>query len=145
MERINLHESHVIIIFRYTIYDLPVTSSNYLWDNSTTLVVVCGSVTEDIVKELLQYLVSGGQLLCLCSDLLHSVLKTFTTAEVGDVERFLDECVCSCVDLQVREHELVRFSYGEWKRVKMMHHIFCYQASPAKKQFSKDSDHSHSR
>lgn len=24
----------------------------------------------------------------------------------------------------------------------MMHHIFCYQASPAKKQFSKDSDQS---
>lgn len=43
---------------------------------------------------------------------------------------------------QVREHELVRFSYGEWKGVKMMHHIFCYQPSPAKKQFSKDSDQS---
>lgn len=43
---------------------------------------------------------------------------------------------------KVREHELVRFSYGEWKGVKMMHHIFCYQPSPAKKQFSKDSDQS---
>ena len=49
--------------------------------------------------------------------------------------------ICSYI-FQVREHELVRFSYGDWKRVRMMHHIFCYQASPARKQFSKDSDQS---
>ncbi|KAK4878109.1 hypothetical protein RN001_010615 [Aquatica leii] len=46
--------------------------------------------------------------------------------------------------LLFREHELVRFSYENWKRVKMMHHVFCYQASPAKRQFSKDSDQSNS-
>lgn len=108
---------------KYTLYDLPTNPSSQGWNSSTVLVVVCGTVPANLVNNLLQYLVTGGQLLCLCSDLLYSVLHTFTTAEV-------------------REHELVRFSYDQWKQVKMMHHIFCYQASPAKKQFSKDSDHS---
>ncbi|CAH2017001.1 unnamed protein product [Acanthoscelides obtectus] len=108
---------------KYTIYDLPMDSKQMIWDQSTVLVVVCGTVPPNLTFNLLQYLLQGGQLLCLCSDLLYSVLHTFTTAEV-------------------REHELVCFNYGRWKNVKMMHHIFCYQASPAKKQFSKDSDHS---
>ncbi|CAH1132028.1 unnamed protein product [Ceutorhynchus assimilis] len=105
---------------KYTIYDLP-TTGPLTWRESTALVVVCGNMDPKLTTNLLNYLLSGGQLLCLCSDLLYSVLHTFTTAEV-------------------REHELVRFSYGKWRNVKMMHHIFCYQASPAKKQFSKDSD-----
>ncbi|XP_060532773.1 biotin--protein ligase [Cylas formicarius] len=105
---------------KYTIYDLPDTGKSP-WTDSTALVVVCGAVESKLAANLMKFLFNGGQLLCLCSDLLYSVLHTFTTAEV-------------------REHELVRFSYGKWKRVKMMHHIFCYQASPAKKQFSKDSD-----
>ncbi|KAJ8939503.1 hypothetical protein NQ314_011118 [Rhamnusium bicolor] len=108
---------------KYIVYDLPTNPNQMAWNGSTVLVVVCGTVSPDMTSHLLQYLLSGGQLLCLCSDLLYSVLHTFTTAEV-------------------REHELVRFTYGKWKQVKMMHHIFCYQASPAKKQFSKDSDHS---
>ncbi|XP_044261348.1 biotin--protein ligase [Tribolium madens] len=108
---------------KYTIYDLPTSSKHTGWDKSTVLVVVCGSVPPDLTSNLIQYLLTGGQLLSICSDLMYSILYTFTTAEV-------------------REHELVRFSYGQWQHVKMMHHIFCYQASPAKKQFSKDSDHS---
>lgn len=108
---------------KYTIYDLPAVTSASInsWKGTTNLVIVCGNVNSELTNQLLQYLVTGGQLLCLCSDLLYSVLQTFSTAEV-------------------REHELVRFSYGEWRRVKMMHHVFCYQASPAKKQFSKDSE-----
>ncbi|XP_045466923.1 uncharacterized protein LOC123675586 [Harmonia axyridis] len=106
---------------KYIVYDLPTNISAYpVWCDSTSLVVICGATTPDITSHLLHYLVHGGQLLCLCSDLLNSLLTVFSTAEV-------------------REHELVRFSYGEWKRVKMMHHIFCYQASPAKKQFSQGS------
>ncbi|CAH1110239.1 unnamed protein product [Psylliodes chrysocephalus] len=108
---------------KYTIYDLPTDPKQMMWNDSTVLVVVCGNVPPNLTFHLLQFLLTGGQLLCLCSDFLYSVLHTFTTAEV-------------------REHELVRFSYGKWKQVKMMHHIFCYQASPTKKQFSKDSDHS---
>lgn len=105
---------------KYVIYDLPLTGKA-TWADSTALVVVCGAVDPNLTSSLMKFLLNGGQLLCLCSDLLYSVLHTFTTAEV-------------------REHELVRFSYDKWKNVKMMHHIFCYQASPAKKQFSKDSD-----
>lgn len=108
-------------IFRYTIYDLPISSKQSTWNKSTVLVVVCGTVPSELTSNLISYFLNGGQLLCLCSDLMYSVLHTFTTAEV-------------------REHELVRFSYGSWEHVQMMHHIFCYQASPAKKQFSKDSD-----
>ncbi|XP_072379075.1 biotin--protein ligase isoform X1 [Diabrotica undecimpunctata] len=108
---------------KYVIYDLPTDPKQSMWNDSTALVVVCGNVPPNLTSQLLQYLLDGGQLLCLCSDFLYCVLHTFTTAEV-------------------REHELVRFSYGQWTQVKMMHHIFCYQASPTKKQFSKESDHS---
>ncbi|XP_057664831.1 biotin--protein ligase [Diorhabda carinulata] len=108
---------------KYVIYDLPIDSKQNVWNDSTALVVVCGDIPPNLTSHLLQYFLNGGQLLCLCSDFLYSVLNTFTTAEV-------------------REHELVRFSYGQWKQVKMMHHIFCYQASPTKKQFSKESDQS---
>lgn len=71
------------IFFRYTIYDLPMTPNQTVWNGSTVLVVVCGTVPPNLTFYLLQYLLSGGQLLCLCSDLLYSVLHTFTTAEVG--------------------------------------------------------------
>lgn len=108
---------------KYVIYDLPIDPKQNVWNDSTALVVVCGDIPPTLTSHLLQYFLNGGQLLCLCSDFLYSVLHTFTTAEV-------------------REHELVRFSYGQWKQVKMMHHIFCYQASPTKKQFSKESDQS---
>lgn len=64
----------------------------HLADNCT-LAVVCGNVPPSLTNQLLRYLLTGGQMLCLCSDLLNSVLHTFATAEV-------------------REHELVRFSYG---------------------------------
>ncbi|VVD03597.1 unnamed protein product [Leptidea sinapis] len=75
---------------------------------------------------LLAHLLDGGRLLALCSDLLHTVLPHYKTAEI-------------------RENEVVQFSYDKWKSVKMKHHIFCYQASPAKKQFSTESDRQPSR
>ena len=83
------------------------------------LIVVCGNIENKIAIQLMEYMVQGGKLLVLCSDLLHILLPTFKTAEV-------------------RENELVRFSYGKWKHVLMMHHIFCYQASPVKTRFSQD-------
>lgn len=119
------------------------TPNQTVWNGSTVLVVVCGTVPPNLTFYLLQYLLSGGQLLCLCSDLLYSVLHTFTTAEVSYRYYHPTEIITSF--FQVREHELVRFTYGKWRQVRMMHHIFCYQASPAKKQFSKDSDHSNQR
>lgn len=91
--------------------------------DQTVLVIVCGNVGSEISSQLVEYMVRGGQLLALCSDILHTLLPSFKTAEV-------------------REHELVRFSYGKWQHVQMMHHIFCYQASPVKTQFSQDHDES---
>ncbi|XP_050314465.1 biotin--protein ligase isoform X2 [Anthonomus grandis grandis] len=122
LARTNVKEALETILnkLRYTIYDLP-KGGSLAWRETAALVVVCGNVDPKLTYHLMKYLLNGGQLLCLCSDLLYSVLHNFTTAEV-------------------REHELVRFTYGKWRNVKMMHHVFCYQASPAKKQFSKDSD-----
>lgn len=107
----------------YTVY--PLTSAQVLtriWMDHTRLLIVCGSANEtEIGNCFLDYFFKGGKVLCLCSDLLGLVLPTYHTAEV-------------------REHELVQFSYGKWQNIKMMHHIFCYQPSPIKKHFSHDSD-----
>lgn len=81
--------------------------------------IVCGNVGNDVASQVVEFLVHGGKLLALCSDILKTLLPTFKTAEV-------------------RENELVRFSYGKWKHVRMMHHVFCYQASPVKTKFSQD-------
>lgn len=84
------------------------------------LVVVYGIVGHEVASQLVEYIVNGGKLLALCSDVLNLLLPAFKTAEV-------------------RENELVRFSYGKWKHVRMLHHIFCYQASPVKTKFHDDS------
>lgn len=89
--------------------------------DNAILLIVCGSVTEEIGLLLTEYFLKGGNMLCLCSDVLHIVLPTYRTAEI-------------------REQELVQFSYGRWQKIKMMHHIFCYQPSPVKKNFSTDSE-----
>ncbi|XP_070491225.1 uncharacterized protein Hcs isoform X2 [Chironomus tepperi] len=107
----------------YTIYPLSIQQvRERIWLDNTTLLVVCGGINgSDISQIFLEYFFKGGKILCLCSDLLRQVLPTYHTAEV-------------------REHELVQFSYGQWKNIKMMHHIFCYQPSPIRKHFSQDSD-----
>ncbi|XP_039490165.1 biotin--protein ligase isoform X2 [Drosophila santomea] len=114
----------------YTIYPLmPQQVAQKYWMEQTALLVVCGSVAPGIGQILVDYFLQGGKLLSLCSDILHFVLPNYRTAEV-------------------REHELVQFSYDKWQRVKMMHHIFCYHPSPVKKHFSTDSEESaksHSR
>ncbi len=107
----------------YIVYPLGVQEvQSKIWIDNTILLVVCGSVNGSNISEVfLEYFFRGGKILCLCSDLLRQVLPTYHTAEV-------------------REHELVQFSYGKWKNIKMMHHIFCYQPSPIRKHFSQDSD-----
>ncbi|XP_017082197.2 biotin--protein ligase isoform X2 [Drosophila eugracilis] len=114
----------------YTIYPLmPQQAAQKHWTEQTALLVVCGSVAPGIGQILVDYFLQGGKVLSLCSDILHFILPNYRTAEV-------------------REHELVQFSYDKWQRVKMMHHIFCYQPSPVKKHFSTDSEEStksHSR
>uniref|UniRef100_A0A1L8E040 Putative biotin holocarboxylase synthetase/biotin-protein ligase n=1 Tax=Nyssomyia neivai TaxID=330878 RepID=A0A1L8E040_9DIPT len=106
----------------YTIYPLtPGQVKQRIWMENTTLLVVSGSVAAGVAETLQEFFLNGGKMLCLCSDLIHIVLPTYRTAEV-------------------REHELVQFSYGRWRQVRMMHHIFCYQPSPVKKHFSHDSD-----
>ncbi|EDV92861.1 biotin--protein ligase isoform X2 [Drosophila grimshawi] len=108
----------------YTIYPLtPQQAGQKHWIEQTALLVVCGSVPPNIGQILVDYFLHGGKVLSLCSDILHFILPNYRTAEV-------------------REHELVQFSYDKWQRVKMMHHIFCYQPSPVKKNFSTDSEES---
>lgn len=106
----------------YTVYPLsPNEVKTKIWLENTTMLVVCGSVSQEIGQILLDYFLKGGKMLCLCSDLLRIILPTYRTAEV-------------------REHELVQFSYGKWQKIKMMHHIFCYQPSPVKKHFSTEGE-----
>ncbi|XP_034485614.1 biotin--protein ligase isoform X3 [Drosophila innubila] len=108
----------------YTIYALtPQQAAQKFWMEQTALLVVCGSVATTVGQILVDYFLHGGKVLSLCSDILHFILPNYRTAEV-------------------REHELVQFSYDKWQRVKMMHHIFCYQPSPVKKNFSTDSEES---
>uniref|UniRef100_A0A182QK98 BPL/LPL catalytic domain-containing protein n=1 Tax=Anopheles farauti TaxID=69004 RepID=A0A182QK98_9DIPT len=106
----------------YTIY--PITTSQAMassWQQSTVLIIVAGSLDTDVRKILLDYFLHGGLVFSLCSDLLDIILPDSKTAEI-------------------RERELVSFSYRKWKQIKMLHHIFCYQLSPAKKQFSLESE-----
>ncbi|XP_012287095.1 biotin--protein ligase isoform X2 [Orussus abietinus] len=107
---------------KYIVYILSASEAcSDIWVKQAILVIVCGNVGNEVASQLVEYMVKGGKLLALCSDTLHTLLPSFKTAEV-------------------REHELVRFSYGKWKHVRMMHHIFCYQASPAKTRFSQDHE-----
>lgn len=107
---------------RYTIYELNTEQlKTTFWIDSTTLLIVCGPTSQVIGSILMEYYLCGGKMLCLCSDVLNMVLPMYRTAEV-------------------RENELVQFSYGEWQKVQLMHHIFCYHPSPIKKHFSVDSD-----
>lgn len=92
-----------------------------VWINQVALVVICGNIDSEIKTQLVEYVIHGGKLLALCSDMLHTLLPSFKTAEV-------------------RESELVHFSYGKWKHVRMMHDIFCYHASPVRARFSQDQE-----
>ncbi|XP_050355144.1 biotin--protein ligase isoform X2 [Nymphalis io] len=106
---------------RYTVYSVSREAlCGGAWRGRAALVAVAGCAGR-AAPLLLAHLLDGGRLLALCSDLLHTVLPHYKTAEI-------------------RENEVVQFSYDKWKSVKMKHHIFCYQASPAKKQFSTESD-----
>ncbi|XP_075145553.1 holocarboxylase synthetase-like protein isoform X2 [Haematobia irritans] len=129
-ETATARESAIIILKEiladntYTIY--PMTQQQVeqqQWLNTTALLCVCGSVVNSLGELFVDYFLHGGKVLSLCSDVLHFILPTYRTAEV-------------------RERELVQFSYDKWEKVKMMHHIFCYQPSPVKKNFSTDSDDS---
>ncbi|XP_037948879.1 biotin--protein ligase isoform X2 [Teleopsis dalmanni] len=114
----------ILEIDLYTVYAMTTEQvEKKFWVDNTALLVVCGTVALNIGEIFVDYFLHGGRVLSLCSDILHFILPTYRTAEV-------------------REHELVQFSYNKWPKVNMMHHIFCYQPSPVKKNFSTDSDDS---
>lgn len=107
---------------RYAIYTLTSDEARSdAWIENAALAVVCGNVGNEIGSQIIEYILRGGKLLALCSDIIHILLPSFKTAEV-------------------RENELVHFSYGKWKHVRMMHHIFCYQASPVRTRFSQENE-----
>lgn len=107
---------------RYTIYELKTEQlKTSFWIDNTTLLIVCGPTSPQVGSILMEYFLCGGKMLCLCSDVLNMVLPIYRTAEV-------------------RESELVQFSYGRWQKIQLMHHIFCYHPSPIKKHFSLDND-----
>lgn len=107
---------------RYTIYELNTEQlKSSIWIDNTTLLIVCGPTSPQVGSILMEYFLCGGKMLCLCSDVLNMVLPIYRTAEV-------------------REQELVQFSYSHWQKISLMHHIFCYHQSPIKKHFSLEND-----
>lgn len=107
---------------RYTIYYLtPLDAPKNNWVNQVALVVVCGNILNNAADRILEYIIHGGKVLALCSNMLYILLPSFKTAEM-------------------RENELVCLSYGKWKRVHMMHDITCYQASPRRNHFQDFDD-----
>lgn len=107
---------------RYTIYELKAEQlKTSFWIDNTTLLIVCGAISPQFGSILMEYFLCGGKMLCLCSDVLNMLLPIYRTAEV-------------------RESELVQFSYGRWHKIQLMHHIFCYHPSPIKKHFSLEND-----
>ncbi|XP_037897765.1 biotin--protein ligase isoform X2 [Glossina fuscipes] len=118
----NLAENAMSFPCSYTIYNLTEEIvEKKCWPDTTFLLVVCGPIPAAFGEIFVDYFLRGGKVLSLCSDVLHFILPNYRTAEV-------------------REHELVQFSYDKWHKVKMMHHIFCYQPSPVRKNFSTESD-----
>lgn len=107
---------------RYTIYELKTEQlKSSFWIDNTTLLIVCGPISSTLGSILMEYFLCGGKMLCLCSDVLNMVLPMYRTAEV-------------------RENELVQFSYHQWHKIQLMHHIFCYHPSPIKKHFSSENE-----
>ncbi|XP_029679333.1 biotin--protein ligase [Formica exsecta] len=105
------------IIYYLTILDVPEKT----WIDQVSLVVICGNVLRGTTDRFIEYITRGGKVLALCSNMLRILLPSFRTAEM-------------------RDNELVYFSYGKWKHVRMMHDIFCYQASPKRNRFSEDHE-----
>lgn len=67
----------------YTIYPLTIAEVNTrIWIENAALLIVCGNVEPKIGDILLDYYLKGGKMLCLCSDVLHTILPTYRTAEV---------------------------------------------------------------
>jgi hypothetical protein len=67
----------------YTIYPLTQeVAQRKIWIENTTLLIVCGNVADEIRQILLEFLLTGGKLLSLCSNLLHTVLPTFQNSQV---------------------------------------------------------------
>lgn len=90
------------------------------WIDQVALVVVCGNVKRIVTNRFMEYILRGGKLLSLCSNMLRTVLPSFNTTEM-------------C------ENKLTAFSYGNWEHVRLIHSICCYQASP-KRNFSEDDE-----
>lgn len=81
----------------YTVYPLSTQQAcSRIWLDNTTLLVVCGSINGSEVGSIfLEFFFKGGKVLCLCSDLLGSVLPTYHTAEV-----------CRCIISMHCSHEI---------------------------------------
>lgn len=60
------------------------------WRGRAALVAVAGCVGR-AAPLLLAHLLAGGRLLALCSDLLHTVLPYYKTAEVSDEYVFISK------------------------------------------------------
>lgn len=113
----------VLSLFRYTVYILSTSDAlSGSWKDDAALVIVAGNFNAQITLEFVDYVVRGGKLLALCSNMLYTLLPNiFKFAEVY-------------------ENKFVKFSYDKHKNIDMIHDIFCYQASPVRTRFSRGNE-----
>lgn len=58
-----------MFFFRYTIYPLTKeVAEQKVWMDSTSLLVVCGSVPDTLRKMFVEFFLSGGHIISLCSE-----------------------------------------------------------------------------
>ncbi|XP_067208574.1 biotin--protein ligase isoform X2 [Linepithema humile] len=113
---------HIVSPWRYTVYTLSTNDAHSNnWKDDAALVIAAGNFDAQIIRQLVEYVVRGGKLLALCSNMLHTLIPIFKTAEVY-------------------ESKLVKFSYDTFKNIDMVHDIFCYQASPVRARFSQGNE-----
>lgn len=108
-------EIHILpSVCRYTIYTLSLEKMlNSPWTAQATMVVIYGTVPDELYPLLEHYLlIEGGRVFCLCSDFLGTLLPTaFSTTEV-----------CS--------NDVVSLTYHSLSlRTSLLHHVLCYQPS----------------
>lgn len=114
-----------LYVFRYTIYILSLEKMLHSpWTSQATMVVIYGTVPDDLYPLLEHYLLhEGGRILCLCSNFLGTLLPSaFSMAEV-------------------RSDDVVSFTYHPLSmRTSLLHHVLCYQPSaPNNDHFPSDS------
>ncbi|CAB3366136.1 Hypothetical predicted protein [Cloeon dipterum] len=112
--------------YRYTVYNVNAEQmKSNAWQKSTALVVVHGNIPDNLAPTIISYLVTGGKVLSIASDLIFVPFPD------------LQKC-------ELQENELVTFSYQKWKQIRLLNNIFSNSpALPSSLEINDSSGYSH--